>query len=394
MVKYMDDNNINEYHYRLWEFHANLLWSRVHYIIVIMAGVYTGWFILFQEFMSDGEYTILYFILAEFLNIFGIMLGYNFLLLAQRDIIHQEFFEDKLPNLFKDIKTNKIATKIRGRYIFQKLLKLCIGSCCYLIIFSAISFLLKQYCEKKISEEEINMMVFFIIFIINTILGYIVFGDQFREKKIFKYDTSSESFATTAVSVVLYFLISSLCLILLTERIDIFLVNLINFPCKEKIISSGLSFAFFLLPIGYLIRILYYIAFRLIKKIEQKHNKKYIAEIDKNEKTLILIISCISLITIAIANEKDYEMAFFITALILGRFFWVDSSICDLLSSIRKIKLKVFVAIIIYWSLSIYVSIMFGQNIILANIVGMTFGFIFGMILYIFINHKNNPSIK
>lgn len=136
----MDSSNNYEYYYKLWEFHANLLWSRVQYIIVILAGIYTGWFILFQLFMSDDKYNWLYFLLTELLSIFGILVCYNFLLLAKRDIEHQKYFEEKLSNIFGEIKSNNINKKTRGRYIFQRLMKICIGSCIILFVFSIICF--------------------------------------------------------------------------------------------------------------------------------------------------------------------------------------------------------------------------------------------------------------
>lgn len=144
----MKNSDKYEYYYKLWEFHANLLWNRVQYIIVILAGIYTGWFILFQLFMSDDKYNYLYFLIAEFLNIFGMLVCYNFLLLAKRDIEHQKYFEEKLSNVFGEIKSDTIDIKTRGRYIFQRLMKMCIGSCFILFVFSIISFWLK-YCNGK-----------------------------------------------------------------------------------------------------------------------------------------------------------------------------------------------------------------------------------------------------
>lgn len=133
-----------EYYCRLWEFHANLLWNKVQYMIVILVGLYTGWFILFQLYMDDNQYDYLYFMLAEILNIFGILICYNFLLLAKRDIEHQKHFEEKMSDIFGEVKNDKIDKKTRGRYIFQRLIKICMGSCLILLIFSIICFCIKQ----------------------------------------------------------------------------------------------------------------------------------------------------------------------------------------------------------------------------------------------------------
>lgn len=232
------------------------------------------------------------------------------------------------------------------------------------------------------------MLIFIIILIVNIIIGYVIFGDQFREKPIFHYETSTEHFGSTAIGFILFYLISSVCLIFLLARIDIYVVNLMNFPYKEQFISSGLSFAICLLPTGYLIRWIYNVIFFVANKIGEKHNTKYMEKISDNEQTLILIVSCIALTIIAIVNEKDYELGFFIIALILGKFFWVDSNIKGLISDICKIKIQVFVAVFLYWTLSIYISSIFGEKIVLINMFGITVGFIIGILLYILKNRN------
>lgn len=229
-----------------------------------------------------------------------------------------------------------------------------------------------------------NMILVFVIFIVNVILGYIIFGDQFRKKPIFHYRKFSESLETTATSVILYLLISSICLIFLVERIDITILNFVNFSYNQQFINSGLSFAICLLPTGYIIRCIYGVICFCINKIGEKHNKKYIDDINENEETLILIASCISLVIVAIVSERDYELAFFIIALILGKFFWVDSNIKKIICDIREMEISVFVIVILYWALSIYISTCFDKNAILINMVSIPVGFVFGILLYIF----------
>lgn len=136
----MNDTNKCEYYYRLWEYHANLLWNKVQSTVVILVGIFTGWFILFQLFMDDNKYDYLYFILAEILNIFGIMICYNFSLWAKRDMDIQKHYEEKLPNIFGEIKNDRVDKKARGKYIFKRLMKICIGSCILLFVFSIICF--------------------------------------------------------------------------------------------------------------------------------------------------------------------------------------------------------------------------------------------------------------
>lgn len=231
-------------------------------------------------------------------------------------------------------------------------------------------------------------MMFLAILIVNIILGYIVFDDQYRKKPIFNYDTCIESFGTTAFSVILYFLISSICLIFLLERIDIYVVKCTGFFYKEEIINSGLSFTIGLVLTGYLIRALYGCIYCLVNKLGEKHNKKYMAEMNENEKTLIIIVSCISLITVTITKEKDYELVFFIIALILGKFFWIDSSFKDVFSNIRKWKPGVFVTIILFWIVCVYLSDIF--DAVLYNLIGIPVGFILGMIICIVIKRKKD----
>lgn len=140
----MNDTNKCEYYYRLWEFHANLLWNKVQYLVVILVGIYTGWFILFQFFMGDNKFDYLYFILAMLISVFGTLICYNFLKLAKRDIQHQKYFEERLSNLFGELKCDKVNKKIRGRYIFQRLIKICAGSCIILFVFTIMCFCIKQ----------------------------------------------------------------------------------------------------------------------------------------------------------------------------------------------------------------------------------------------------------
>ena len=140
----MNYTNKCEYYYKLWEFHANLLWNKIQYIVAILIGIYTGWFILFQLFMKESKYDYLYFVLAEFLNVFGILICYNFYLLGKRDIDIQKSFEEKLSDIFGEIKSDeKLIKKTRGRYVFQRLIRMCIGSCSILFMFSGICFYIK-----------------------------------------------------------------------------------------------------------------------------------------------------------------------------------------------------------------------------------------------------------
>lgn len=136
----MNNTNKYEYYYRQWEYHANLLWNKVQSTVVILVGIYTGWFILFQLFMDDNKYDYLYFILAVILNIFGIIICHNIFIWAKRDMDIQKYYEEKLPDIFGEIKNNKVDKKTRGKYIFQRLMKICIWSCTSLLVFSVICF--------------------------------------------------------------------------------------------------------------------------------------------------------------------------------------------------------------------------------------------------------------
>ena len=141
--KSMKKQQKNEFYYKLWEFHANLLWNRVQYLIVIMAGIYTGWFWLFKLIMEKEDNYTTYLFLSIGLGIFGCVICFNFLKLAKRDIEHQQFYEEKLVDIFSNIKNKDIPIKKRGRYIFIHLLKLCIFSCVILSVFSIICCVIK-----------------------------------------------------------------------------------------------------------------------------------------------------------------------------------------------------------------------------------------------------------
>ncbi|MGN0412616.1 MAG: hypothetical protein ACI4FV_06215 [Lachnospiraceae bacterium] len=138
----MDRIQKNDLYYKLWEFHANLLWSRVQYLIMIMVGIYTAWFLLLQLIINKKNYSFLYLILSILLCGFGVIVCHYFLKLARRDIEHQKFYEKKLPKLFREIKGEDINVKTRGRYIFIHLLNLCKFSCIALGLFSAVCFMI------------------------------------------------------------------------------------------------------------------------------------------------------------------------------------------------------------------------------------------------------------
>lgn len=226
-------------------------------------------------------------------------------------------------------------------------------------------------------------------------MGFIIFGDQFRESPLLKR-SSIGGFCTTAFSVITYYAISTSFLILLINRIDIYLVSyisekIISLPYKD-IVNSGLSFTISLFLIGGISNSIYNKFYLYIKK---KYTEIVMIELDKNAKTWILVVSCISLLIVSWNINKNLERVFFICVLILGKFIWLDGGIISILKSfVMSIRTnlknmnesKVFMLLISYWIIVIFLlnpSKKFYREINILAIVG---GFSLGMIIYVIKN--------
>ena len=139
----MDDKQKNELYYKLWEFHANLLWNKIQHILTVFAAVFAAWFFLFNASLDDSHaFAFVYLIMNGFLCFFGCTICYFFRKLADRDIEHQEYFEDRLKDVFGELKSQSVNPKKRGRTIFRNILKLCFVSCIALFIVAIIGFYL------------------------------------------------------------------------------------------------------------------------------------------------------------------------------------------------------------------------------------------------------------
>ena len=141
----MNDEVKHEMYYKLWEFHANLLWSKIQHILTIFAAVFTGWFILLRMSLEAERYNWLYLGINCLLCIFGCLICHYLRKLADRDIAHQAHYELKLSKIFEGIKSPKDTSSQRGRTIFRRILRLCLVSCMVLAGIAVAVFILNNF---------------------------------------------------------------------------------------------------------------------------------------------------------------------------------------------------------------------------------------------------------
>lgn len=132
-------------YYKLWEHHSNLLWNKIQNIFVIMAAFYTAWFLLFDIMINDtvGK-DCLYLILIVGLCALVIGICFCFKKLIHRDVEQQQYFEEQMPEIFSEIKSNFSHNSIRGRVVIHKMINLCIISCVSLFFISILCFYINR----------------------------------------------------------------------------------------------------------------------------------------------------------------------------------------------------------------------------------------------------------
>lgn len=239
----------------------------------------------------------------------------------------------------------------------------------------------------------IVIIVFLITSLLNLYLGYIVFGGSFKENTRINYGVSD--FGTMASSVILFYIIATFNLLILILGRDNLLPLLVqDFVFGEQLVNSGLLFALSLVVAGYLIRGVYNLIYFIFNKIGKKIDKMFLDKIHKNEQTLIIIVVCISLMLVSI-SQRDWGTALFIGALILGKFFWVDANPKDFISDILKLfksedyKINIFIVLVLIWTLDMCFMLLFDIHYFISNAIGIVFGYIAGMLLYVWKNrHK------
>lgn len=139
----MDNKQKYDLYYKLWEHHSNLLWSKLQYVIAIMVAINTAWFLLLRLFLSEEQYSNLYFIISIFLCLFGIIINIYLKRLVKRDVTQQKYYEKKLSCVFGKLKKETTPKKTRGRYIVKRMFNWCLCLYIFLICISVASFWLK-----------------------------------------------------------------------------------------------------------------------------------------------------------------------------------------------------------------------------------------------------------
>lgn len=138
----MKDEQKYDLFYRLWEHHSNLLWNKIQYILVMMAAFFTAWFLLIGR-MFDDETGMAWFYLILISGMCALVgaMCFCFKRLICRDSEQQRYFENKLPEIFAEIKSDDESRKMyRGREIVQKMMDLCVFSCAFLLLLSFIAY--------------------------------------------------------------------------------------------------------------------------------------------------------------------------------------------------------------------------------------------------------------
>lgn len=228
------------------------------------------------------------------------------------------------------------------------------------------------------------MFVFIISFIIFSAISYFIFWDQNRIKPLFNHYSKYKNFEVILFSVSIFWLISSLLLmILFTYKEKLFDILLENCGHKNYIVDSGLIFSILLVAVGLLIRLIYYIIFKVVDKYCKR---KYIDYLDKKEQTWVLVLSCILLAFIGF-KDKNYYFAYFVIALIIGKFFWLDNTVDDLKNIVDEIvHLDLGVLLVLMWSIYYICIALFNEENIFTSISGSVLGFIIGIVIYAYKN--------
>ena len=236
-------------------------------------------------------------------------------------------------------------------------------------------------------------IVFLITSLLNLYIGYIVFGGSFKENTKINYGVSD--FGTMSSSALLFYIIATFwLLILIFKKDDLLTLFIQNSVLEEQLVNSGLLFAFGLVAVGYIIRGVYNLICFIFNKIGKKKDRVFLDKIHKNEQTLIIIVACISLMVVSI-SQRDWGTSFFIGALILGKFFWVDANLKDFITDILKLfkskdyKINIFIVLFLFWTVDICIMLLFDIHYLISNAIGIVFGFVAGMLLYVWKNrHK------
>lgn len=226
-------------------------------------------------------------------------------------------------------------------------------------------------------------------------IGSMIFGTMFfilifrsvTRKKVELYYGKHDSFEHALMNNTLYLIISSGILLtffsLYNSKFFAYILSWV--PHIYEMLESGLFTNVALILVGVLINVTYKILSKILK---YKINLSYL---EKNEKTLLLIIGCIMLFTTGYI-ESDFLFSFSALALIAAYFFWVINN--DLRSMKEKIRsllpLSIYTIIFITAVLVILVVSLFIPKYFLQIIFGLIIGILIGIIICAFFYKKNN----
>lgn len=236
------------------------------------------------------------------------------------------------------------------------------------------------------------MMKSIIVFAVSMILTALLFNiilEYITKKNIHVNCGKHKNLEYAMINNMLYMIISSFSLLIFYElyEYDFFECYLSKIPHIKEILDSGLFTGLALVLVGILVK-LFYLGFLKIIRC-----KVFLIELEENEQTWIMIVSCILLFIIGLENY-DFIFAFSVLALIVAKFFWViNNSILKLWEEIKGFfKLPIYTIIFIVSILAILVIMVVWPQYLLQIIYGLTFGILAGAILYAII-HKDRAEL-
>lgn len=186
-------------------------------------------------------------------------------------------------------------------------------------------------------------------------------------------------------STILYYLIS----ILVMSSSFILYNEFVNYFTKDILISSGIILPVWLLSTGIIIRLLYFVLFKLSKSQIEKLNEEDVKS--------ILLTS--TLILVFFGFSVDAEFPLIILSILIGRFIWIDST-CEAYKEFINIykNSSQITRKILTITTFIYIFILSLQNIIgleiflgiLAGVLGTIMLLMFLIIIIVKLNSKRS----
>lgn len=225
---------------------------------------------------------------------------------------------------------------------------------------------------------HVFMMIFSIIFI-----WALYFISMMLYKKGTKVCPEGEEYVGTASFTAITYCIISV--IVLAISFYSYMYMLSNTLLGEYAwVKGGVLLVIFLVVSGFVIKIIYMSVLKISKRmVKPNSDPLLISEIKQEETQWFLVCGCIIMGLLSQSLEGNTEMFFVILSVILGKFFWIESSFKDVFS-IKNIPLSYSMTLAIIILISV-VHFMFEKYIY-----SMTLGLVLGIISLLYYHCKSN----